>query len=176
MHKPTQYHMKKQIYTILTAVLLTVASLSAGCDGLFQHTPDPCGDADPERVEVTEILNIAHPDTVTEGDTVTFKVTIKDSLLPGFGYSWNSTVTTLHPCDSIWINTRRTSIGYCETVSNQVRFIVPQVDSSQLGRVRLIVEHDSLEKEVKYKYHNECLIGYYGSTFGHFDFHINNSI
>ena len=137
--------MKKQLYIILTAVLFTVASLSAGCD--WGYSSDPCGDGSDWIYEVvTEVLDIAYPDTVTEGDTVSITVTIVDSTLSDFRYLWSPRSGVL--CEERWLESTKgegTDFGHCVTYKNQVFWVVPEVAESVGQAIGLIIANDSLE-------------------------------
>ena len=66
---------------LLTFAAILVLSLTA-CD--FEITPP-----DPPPPPVTEILRVEYtPMQIHTGDSVTFKVVIKDSLLGGLEYQW----------------------------------------------------------------------------------------
>ena len=169
MHKSTQISMKKQLYIILIAVLLTVASLSAGCDISVFETDECKIEPTDNPVPITTVTHISYPDTVSEGDTVQVSVSIADTI-DGFSYVW-LTRDRNRPCTDFWLNTIEQS-GGCETTDSTVSWVVFDVDSSRDFTINFKVKNHSLEGEWVYNpdYDHDgdsCASGYYSVASGY---------
>ena len=150
--------MKNQLYTIATAVLFTVATLSAGCVVPTGTNPEPrCPSV---SRPVTRILDIiVTPETVVEGDTAFIKVVVEDSLLEGLQYAWGFQSTTA--CSAEWIGGYLSEHGICISDTNIVGWIAPDVSTDTSFIERVEVFHFELANDERE--HNDDYGCWYGA-------------